>query len=171
MMIFNYSAEEKKHLEKRDNDYAVQLCRIDNEIAGLKEGDPKTETLGEKFVELYESRIIEFAAYREECETRRFKKLGTEAEIIADAKQQVKKILYHTYSRRKRYGTEHTQMLSAEDMENYIKRVLYLHINALKNNTEAIKEICTYIKAEVNKSPLQCRKTLHTLEQGGINNP
>lgn len=159
-MIFNYSAEEKQHLEKRDNVYAMQLCKIDNEIAGLKEGDPKREILGKKFVELYEDRIIEFAAFAEECELKRFKMLRTEAEIIADAKQQVKKILYHTYSRRKRYGTEYTKILSAEDMENYIKLRLHLHLNALKNDHKAIKEICALIKAEVNKSPLRHRNTL-----------
>lgn len=159
-MIFNYSVEEKKHLAEHDNDYAAQLCKIDSEIAGLKEGDPKREALGEKFVELYENRIIEFAAFYEECEIKRFKMLKTEAEIIADAKQQVKKILYQTYSRRKRYGTEHTQELSAEAMENYIKRGLYLHLNALKNNPKAVKEIWALIKAEVNKSPLRRRNIL-----------
>ena len=153
-MIFNYSAEEKKHLAERDNDYAAQLCKIDNEIAGLKEGDPKREALGEKFVELYENRIIEFAAFEEECEIKRFKMLKTEAEIVADAKQQDKKILYQTYSRRKRYGTEHTQTLSAEAMENYIKRGLHLHLSALKNNPKAVKEICALIKAEVSNSPI-----------------
>lgn len=159
-MIFNYSDEEKKHLAERDNDYAAQLCKIDNEIAGLKEGDPKREALSEKFVELYENRIIEFAAFNEECEIKRFKMLKTEAEIIADAKQQVKKILYHTYSRRKRCGTEHTQALSVGDMENCIKRGLHLHLNALKNNPKAVKKISALIKAEVNKSPLRRCNTL-----------
>ena len=38
-MIFNYSAEEKKNLAERDNDYAAQLDQIDAEIAQLTKGD------------------------------------------------------------------------------------------------------------------------------------
>lgn len=118
------------------------------------------------FVRLQDKRISEFATYQEACEIKRFKRLGTDADrIAADAKHQVRKILYQTYSHRKRYGNQYTPDLSAEDMRKYIMRGIVLHLETLKNKPETVKDICEYIETEVRSSPINKENKIKAEEE------
>lgn len=186
-MIFEYTAAEKKHLIKRDKEYAAQLDQIDAEIAQLAEDDERRAELGEAFIRLQDERIIEFAEYRELCEVRRFKKLGADAgKIVAHAKEQVGLIIEFTFNGMKE-ATEYSgrkpntdllrhidtgaaaelealgqagvepiaggYLLDAVALIGTIRKDIKLHLEALKGNSEALKEINDFIITAVNSSP------------------
>lgn len=186
-MIFEYTAEEKKHLIKRDKEYAAQLDQIDAEIAQLAEDDERRAELGEAFIRLQDERIIEFAEYRELCEVRRFKKLGADAgKIVAHAKDQTEQIIEFTFNGMKE-ATEYSgrkpntdllrhintgadaeletlgqagiepiaggYLLDAVALIGTIRSGIKLHLEALKGNSEALKEINDFIITAVNSSP------------------
>lgn len=186
-MIFEYSTAEKKHLIKRDKEYAAQLDQIDAEIAQLADGDERRAELGEAFIRLQDERIIEFAEYRELCEVRRFKKLGADAgKIVAHAKEQVGLIIEFTFNGMKE-ATEcsgrkpntdllrHIDTGAAAELKalgqagvepiaggylldpvaliGTIRKDIKLHLEALKGNSEALKEINDFIITAVNSSP------------------
>ena len=167
-MIITFTKEEQKKIHAIRAAYAPDIEKLQAALNETPEGDARTKLLAQAQA-LYEQRDAELDALSEACQRKRFDRIRGDVQgIIKDAKRQAPLVLEYVYNETLRdflpYDGEvlrEAGIASKKDGRlfvnaNYAARVLRdelsLHIEALRENPEALQDLFAVIVEAVESS-------------------